>query len=262
MGMPLPSQEFSGTSMSAEEARLKGLQLAQDRKVIDEEIHSNIKVLQEQGATMTSPLVDAQGFPVATTDIVAVRTARSRINALRNDREAIEKRMRDVLEIALAKKEEQQRASSIQGAAADGNLSSQNLSGVSQAWARTDGRREGLSMMVETQEGNVDDWRQVGGMVAFARVNSVADSSPAQTADLRVEDEVLTFGDLDGTTAHQSVARKDLRNLPSVVQEGKEISLTVLRKDANGQRAIKRLRLTPLSNWGGRGLLGCHLIPI
>lgn len=268
MGMPLPSKSFANTAMTgaipqnAEDARTLGLQLALERKTIDDEIQSHVKTLREQNATMTSPLIDAQGFPVATTDIVAVRVARSRIIALRNDREGLEQRIQEVLEVALANRGQERETAS---AAIVPDLNSNVLDTLptnGRAWARMDGRRDGLSMLVDTQTGDASDWRSVGGLEAFAKVNAVAESSPAQSADLFVEDEILEFGGLDGTTSHQSNARKDLRNLPSVVQEGKEISIVVLRKDAGGHRTIKRLRLTPMSGWGGRGLLGCHLIPI
>ncbi|UZJ54065.1 hypothetical protein CBS101457_003385 [Exobasidium rhododendri] len=261
--MPLPSHSFAindqNLPRSAEEARSLGLQLAQERKIIDDEVYSLVKALQEQGATMTSPLVDRQGFPVATIDIVAVRGARSRIIALRNDREKVERRMQGALEIALARSGDSQEDVSAAGERHD---SAAGTSQTGRAWGRVDGRRDGVSMLVETQEGDVGDWMQVGGLEAFARVNTVADSSPAQTADLCRDDEVLRFGELDSTTAHQSIARRDLRNLPSVVQEGKEISVVVLRKDRSGQKTIKRLRLTPSTAWGGQGLLGCHLVPI
>lgn len=260
MGMPLPSESLAAQS-EAEEARLRALQLAHERKAIDGEIQSAIQVLQEQGATMTSPLVDSQGFPVATTDIVAVRTARSRINALRNDREAIEARMRMAVEAALARKEAGSSAADSSTAGQGGDAPGA-LPEMGRAWARVDGRDGGLSMAVDTLVGDTDDWAQVGGMQAFAKVNAVADASPAQQANLLVEDELLSFAQLDGTTAHRNSVTKDLANLPNVVEEGKEVVLVVLRRDPDGRKTVKQLRLTPASGWGGRGLLGCHIVPL
>lgn len=278
--MPLPSKSFSSSGLlitaemptTAEGARSMALRLAQERRHVDEEIQSNLSVLQEQEATMTSPLIDSQGFPLATTDIVAVRTARSRIIALKNDREALENKMRDLLEIELAKNDDVQvTATSLASSAAAGSASTNHPSdtptstasaSTGQAWGRLNGRNDGLSMMVDTVEGTMRDWTQVGGMQAFAKINTVAEASPAQRADLRIGDEVLTFGELDAVTAHRNVARKDLANLPSAVQEGKEVSLVILRQGQNGQKAIKRLQLTPASGWGGRGLLGCHIVPM
>lgn len=272
--MPFPSESFSSSVLlsgemptTAEGARSMALRLAQERRRVDEEIQSNLSVLQDQEATMSSPLIDSQGFPLATTDVVAVRIARSRIIALKNDRGALESKMRDLLEIALAKNEAQVAATPSSSSipanrGQESAFSSTTSASTVQAWGRVNGRSNGLSMMVDTLDGNVSDWTQVGGMQAFAKINTIAESSPAKRADLRIGDEILTFGDLDVITAHRNVNRKDLGNLPSAVQEGKEVSLVILRQGENGQKAIKRLRLTPTSGWGGRGLLGCHIVPL
>lgn len=266
MGMPLPSESFTGISAqfrdpkNPEDARKLALELAQARDAIDEEIQSNVMTLQQQGATMISPLVDSQGFPIATTDIVSVRTARSKIIALRNDREALEGRMRELLEVALAKGAGD---SSRDASGHSGSNSSEAVSSTSRVWARRpNDPPNGVSMLVDTREGDASEWSQVGGMEAFARIHTVADASPAQTADMRPGDEILSFGGLDSTSAHRNASRKDLGKLPSVVQEGKEIILVALRTDTQGQKVVKRIRLTPASGWGGRGLLGCHIVPI
>lgn len=50
-----------------------------------------------------------------------------------------------------------------------------------------------------------------------------------------------------------------LARLAEVVQssQGREIDVIVLR----GEERVG-IRLTPRSGWGGRGMLGCHLLPI
>ncbi|PWN31297.1 uncharacterized protein FA14DRAFT_151739 [Meira miltonrushii] len=200
--------------MTAAEARSAALQLSNERRAIDEELSSLTNVLRSQNATMNSALIDNQGFPIASIDIVAVRTARARIIALRNDRESIENRMRNLLDLALS---------------------------------RTDSAV----------------WSEVGGLTPFAKVNAISPNSPAQRADMRVGDEILRFASLTAANAHRSTTNKDLGNLPSVVQRGTEIAVMVLRGGDDGNdREIKRLRLTPNDGWGGRGLLGCHLLPI
>lgn len=289
--MPLPSQNFlpdvgalTGTTaipQNADEARELTLQLAKARDDIDAELQSNIDVLSEQQATMTSPLVDSQGFPIATTDIVAVRSARARIIALRNDRKALDEKIRDLLEVALARRnsgaaggDAAQQVSSTQSngsvgasplaaSATSSSSSPSSSSATGRAWGRpANSTSDALSMLVDTREGDAAEWSQVGGMQAFARVNTVAEASPAARAELQPNDEILSFGGLDASSAHRVSSRKDLGNLPSVVQEGKEIIVLAIRKDAQGNRAIKRIRLTPTSEWGGRGLLGCHIVPL
>lgn len=50
-----------------------------------------------------------------------------------------------------------------------------------------------------------------------------------------------------------------LSKLAEIVQssQGREIDVIVLREEVR-----VTLRLMPRSGWGGRGLLGCHLLPI
>ena len=93
------------------------------------------------------------------------------------------------------------------------------------------------------------------GLKAFARVNSVAENSPAQTAGLQQGDQILKFG---------SVTADSPRGLgalaaPGVVVDGTSIQLLVRRE---GVASDVALTLVPRADWGGRGLLGCHLLPL
>lgn len=60
------------------------------------------QVLVQNNATMTSPLVDAQGFPDARLDLVAIRTARHRVHELLHDRDALTDKITSLLADALA----------------------------------------------------------------------------------------------------------------------------------------------------------------
>lgn len=82
----------------------------------------------------------------------------------------------------------------------------------------------------------------------------MSDGSPAATAGLEVGDLVLRFGGVD--ISHP----KGLGGVVDVVREkeGQEVPVTVLR---GGERdGVKDLTLVP-KTWGGRGLLGVHLLP-
>ena len=61
---------------------------------------------------MTSPLIDSQGFPLASLDIPSIREARSKIIALQNDRSAIDRQLNDLLHVVLARQPTDQEASS------------------------------------------------------------------------------------------------------------------------------------------------------
>lgn len=92
----------------------------------------------------------------------------------------------------------------------------------------------------------------------FARVNSVVSGSPAETAGLHAGDEVRRFGSANWTNHER------LTQVAQVVQrsENREILVKVKRKVRDGPAQELDLRLVPKRNWGGRGMLGCHLVPV
>jgi len=90
-------------------------------------------------------------------------------------------------------------------------------------------------------------------MEPFARVDSVAPGSPAADAGMQREDLVVEFGHLTS----QLFASSSLQILAELVNvsENRELPIKVLRLD---QRIS--LKLTPREGWGGRGMLGCHIV--
>ncbi|KAF7365198.1 hypothetical protein MVEN_00391400 [Mycena venus] len=87
----------------------------------------------------------------------------------------------------------------------------------------------------------------------FAKVDGVSPGSPAAEAGLQRDDLVVKFG----TLTQQSFSSSSLKPLVDVVaaHENRSIPLKVLRSDQ-----FVFLSLTPKA-WGGRGLLGCHIVP-
>ncbi|GAA5912451.1 hypothetical protein JCM5296_004398 [Sporobolomyces johnsonii] len=86
----------------------------------------------------------------------------------------------------------------------------------------------------------------------FAKVDAVAPGSPADAAGLKRDDLLLTLSTINSSN-HDS-----LRAVAALIgrSEGVELPLAVLR---GGQKVT--LKLTPRAGWGGRGLLGCHIVP-
>ncbi|KAF8506325.1 hypothetical protein JB92DRAFT_2962699 [Gautieria morchelliformis] len=89
----------------------------------------------------------------------------------------------------------------------------------------------------------------------FARVDGVAPGSPAAQAGLLREDLILQFGALTST----SLSTQSLQPIAELVSshENQTLTVVVLRKDS----PKRTLSLTPRKGWGGRGLLGCHIVP-
>lgn len=114
----------------------------------------------------------------------------------------------------------------------------------------------------------------------FAKVNSVVSGSPADQAGLKAGDAIRGFGNINWLN-HERLSK-----VAQVVQENegvrsvlcpsvgiltcltlslqRAVSVKVSRKDEGNTETTTELdlQLTPRQNWGGRGLLGCHLVPL
>lgn len=85
-------------------------------------------------------------------------------------------------------------------------------------------------------------------MLPFARINSVAENSPAQSAGLLAGDQLLKF-----STITKADCGENLQALagPQIVSDGIPIPVTIRRN-----AAILSVELIPRRDWGGRGMLG------
>lgn len=88
----------------------------------------------------------------------------------------------------------------------------------------------------------------------FCRVESVALSSPAAAAGLRVQDEIIALGPQCAMTEVAILVR-------TAAAENATIELRVGRRGTDGNVEQLLLQLKPRP-WSGRGLLGCHIVPI
>jgi 26S proteasome non-ATPase regulatory subunit 9 len=178
---------------------------------------------------MNTGLTTFDGFPRADIDVAQIRTTRARIVRLKND-------YKDVMaKLEVAVHEHFAAGKSAESLPAASNTApSEAASTTGQAQQPT----QPVSTAIEPP---------------FARVNTVVENSPADTAGLKAGDKVTRFGYVDWTN-HERLGK-----VAHVVQqnENQTILVKVLR---DGQ--MVRLELTPRRDWGGRGLLGCHLVPL
>ncbi|KAF9533137.1 hypothetical protein CPB83DRAFT_845895 [Crepidotus variabilis] len=107
---------------------------------------------------------------------------------------------------------------------------------------------------------NIEEWESQSPSASsssskpFAKVEGVAPGSPAAEADMKQGDLVVKFDNLD----QNSFTSSSLQPLADLVsqKENSSIMIRVLRSDS-----LVFLKLTPRKNWGGRGMLGCHIVP-
>ena len=82
--------------------RAYALSLISQKGGLETELQAQYDILLSHNSTMSTPLVDTEGFPRADIDIWAIRHARVRIIELQNDITAIVERIKGALEEAAA----------------------------------------------------------------------------------------------------------------------------------------------------------------
>ncbi|KAL4892723.1 hypothetical protein BDV59DRAFT_39514 [Aspergillus ambiguus] len=213
-------------------AKLSVVELMQEKQRLEEELSALSSVLSSHGVNMNTSLTTLDGFPRDDIDVAQIRTIRSQIIHLRNDHKDL---MKYVEKAVHAHFENVQRA---QNTTRSGNTnglggSSTNLNGSA-----------------------ASDVGILGP--PFAKVNGVTEASPAHQAGLRPGDTIRVFGSVNW------INHARLTKVAEVVQqnEGRALTVKIVRKDESGNPTDVDLELTPRRDWGGRGLLGCHLVPL
>ncbi|KAH7138422.1 26S proteasome non-ATPase regulatory subunit 9 [Dendryphion nanum] len=215
----------AGYSNGVPKAQLSLQELIAERDRVEAELKALGAVLDSHGVNMNTGLTTFDGFPRSDIDVPQIRTTRARIIRLRNDYKDLMNRIEKGLHEHHAR---------LQAQAQDNSLTNTSpLAGSSSTAAALE--------------------------APFAKVNSVVDGSPADSAGLKVGDTITKFGWVDWTN-HDKLARV----AEAVSQnEGLPITVKALRPSSSGgaSEAVE-VQLTPNRNWGGRGLLGCHLLPL
>ena len=232
--------------------------LREERAALEEEQAAIVSELLSPGPAgaapmgIDTPLVDPEGFPRADVDVYRARHARHRLACIKNDIAALNSQLEKAVAGAFRQPQD--------GAAEAPKPSAVAVEGLSPAAAiRAIMDAAGLDAgdpqeSSEPLEVAAPSWYQ-----PFARVDDVAEGGPAAAAGMRPGDEVLKVGPLSAAELRDAqTGRADLRPLAGVVggSRGRRLPVLVCRN-----RARTLLYLVPNEWPGGRGLLGCHLVP-
>ncbi|QSS63266.1 hypothetical protein I7I51_00323 [Histoplasma capsulatum] len=201
------------------------------------------------GVNMSTSLFTFDGYPRDDLDIAQIRTTRARIIHLRNDYKDVMTKVERGVHAHFARlqqqqhqqrRQEQQNASCPPTPATTTNTSSTSTPTPLPAAMDDSATTSAQAGLIETP---------------FAKINSVAEGSPAAQAGIKVGDRIRSVGHVNWMN-HENLAK-----VAEVVQrnEGNTVLIKVVRGDESGETKDLTLQLVPRKNWGGRGLLGCHL---
>ncbi|KZZ94700.1 pdz/dhr/glgf [Moelleriella libera RCEF 2490] len=221
----VPSGPTSNGITNGDASHLSFQELQRKKLSVEEELKTLGRLLENQGANMNTGLLTRDGFPRSDLDVASIRTLRARIICLRNDYKGLMEQIEKRLHEHFASLDQVEET----------QVSASSV---------------GPPVLADSRAAQSDE--------AFARVISVDPNSPADRAGLMAGDRIRTFGWINNTN------HDNLRKVAECVQgnEGNSLLVTVSRAAGAAQPRELGLHLTPTRDWGGRGMLGCHIVPL
>jgi 26S proteasome non-ATPase regulatory subunit 9 len=290
------SQQTDENEISEESALRQSLaNLDIQRKSMEQEadaIYSELTTPPHEGVEpmgLDTPLVDKEGYPRGDVDIYRCRTLRGRFRVLKTDhKETMQKIDTFLQQLALfknpniKKQEDELKArsavkpkpkfdpitgkwvvmnwdGSVAGISGGGGRDFKNLS-ASVSTMTENSASTASNSRVNSLSTSLRETRVSENTIPFARVNAVADDSPAEEAGLKKEDLIFKFANLNYENHNNLKAIASL--VPDVATRQDSIQISVKRR-VNLQSQewdIFQLTLKPRP-WTGRGLIGCHIVP-
>ncbi|KAL2212285.1 26S proteasome non-ATPase regulatory subunit 9 [Sarocladium strictum] len=222
----VPSGPTTAPATNGNAAQLSFTELQRKKDDVEAELKALGGVLDSHGVNMDTPLLTRDGYPRSDIDVAQIRTTRARIIRLRNDYKELMSHIEKFLH--------------------------EHFASLSEGENRpvASGSRDEAAMLADADLNTLE--------APFAKVNTVAAGSPADSAGLKAGDEIRSFGYVNRNN------HDGLKKVAECVQgnEGNNIFIRVSRPSGATQREELRLTLVPRKDWGGRGMLGCHILPL
>ena len=223
-----PAQHDVGSKSQIREALFA---LESKKRCIEDMMEEIMGRLRTCGCMNDEPLVDEEGYPRGDIDIISVVQDRKQLNELRNDHKAIMKEIEEGLH--------RLHALDRRHGDFEDNVSVQRSVHVDV---------EASTLTVDAVTAAPDPHR------SFALVDEVSESSPGSDAGLRPGDEVVACKYVTFETPNALQVFSRLVN--DAAKESEELNVRVKRGEI-----IMTVALKPSEGWGGRGVLGVHLVP-
>ena len=226
-----------------ESLKEKLLEMNRSREAMESDIKDIVDFLQSPQPSGAIPglkgnLVDEEGFPRADMDIHMIRIQRNRLAHLQTDHSGKMKEIEAMLK-ELQKVFQSLSEITLPNAPEPSESSVASLS---------------LSPSTKDEEKEAQDEQPEVLAHPYAKVHEVTPNSPSNRAGLKPGDKIVKFG----TVVKGVGGLPDLHRTAAYARENenKTVEIIVMRGST-----VKRIALVPSSDWGGPGLLGCHLVP-
>ena len=250
-----------------------------------------------------APLVDAHGYPRGDIDLYRARTLRKRLREIKTDRTSLQADMERLLErltmlqqpvakqLDLQAEQDARLApkpkptydpksgrwvvttwnGTIAGGGGDDDVKQEATGDMTTSstttTAATEPTPEATTQQQRLQRVSLDDSHS--HHIPFARIDSVAEHSPAESAGLLARDMIVSFDGLvkESAATDLSWLMQQVGSRVAHAAASNETLVVVVRRAPAGgdslqsQTVLQELQLRPRP-WAGRGLLGCHLVPV
>mmetsp|Transcript_18031 Transcript_18031/g.44549 ORF Transcript_18031/g.44549 Transcript_18031/m.44549 type:complete len:308 (+) Transcript_18031:162-1085(+) len=280
-------------SLATLDVQKKSMELEADA-VVSELTTSPAEGVEPMG--IDTPLVDNEGYPRGDIDVYRARTLRQRFYILKTDHKAISQKIDAMLRhLATLKNPQLKKQQEDEKAARTGTKPKPKFDPITGKWVvmNWDGsvagvpggeKRDFHNLSKQVSQLTEDSYMAQGSTsrnssaldlsaivpapapassleVPFARVNAVAEHSPAEAAGLLEDDLILKFAHVNNDNYNHLKAIAAL--VPDVAGKQGSISISVQRRKPDSapddwETVVLSLKPQP---WSGRGLIGCHIVP-
>jgi len=225
-----------------------------------------------------TPLVDPEGYPRADVDVFRARTLRKRFLEIQTDHKALQRQIQEglvqvnILQNPHVKSQDKEEKAARLAPKPKPTYDKAKGKWIVRNWDGSiagQDQRPAPPPTTASVPATASAPLSPDVLVPFAVIDAVAPESPASEAGLCDGDLITRFGPINYTNHRNLSALMDL--VPEAAADQQPIEITFLRRRRMseeqdmahsveaGVRVTRKVEIVPRP-WGGRGLLGCHIV--